>query len=56
MIHKEAISMNKPVLAIHGATLPLWNPAPKSLFQWPIMGEEDEAAAMEVVRENKFPL
>lgn len=46
--------MNKPVLAIHGATPTIAEPAPKSLFQWPIMGEEDEAAAMEVVRENKF--
>ena len=36
--------MNKPVLAIHGATPTIVEPAPKSLFQWPIMGEEDEAA------------
>ena len=28
--------------------------APKELFAWPIITEEDEAAALEVIRNNKF--
>ncbi len=40
-------------LALFGGTPAIQN-APASLFKWPIMTEEDEAAALEVIRGNKF--
>ena len=41
-------------LAILGGTPALSSQPPASLFNWPIMGEEDEAAALDVIRNNKF--
>lgn len=41
-------------LAILGGTPTLTAKAPKELFAWPIIGEEDEAAALEVIRNNSF--
>ena len=40
-------------LALFGGTPAIQNP-PASLFKWPIMTEEDEAAALDVIRSNKF--
>jgi len=41
-------------LALLGGTPVLKNYPPKELFAWPIITEEDEAAALEVIRNNKF--
>lgn len=41
-------------LALLGGEPVIKGNIPADLFKWPIMGEEDEAAAMEVVRGNKF--
>lgn len=40
-------------LAILGGTPAIENP-PESLFKWPIITEEDEAAYLDVLRRNKF--
>lgn len=40
-------------LALLGGT-PVIDKTPKELFKWPIITEEDEAAALEVIRENKY--
>ncbi len=46
--------MSEKVLAINGGK-PVYNgPAPEELFHWPIITEEDEAAALDVIRNNKF--
>ncbi|MBQ8173955.1 MAG: aminotransferase class I/II-fold pyridoxal phosphate-dependent enzyme [Clostridia bacterium] len=41
-------------LAILGGTPALPKEAPKELFHWPIITEEDEAAALEIIRTNNF--
>ena len=41
-------------LAILGGTPAMNKKVPADLFKWPIMTEEDEAAALEVIRQNKF--
>ena len=41
-------------LAILGGTPAIPQDAPKELFRWPIITEEDEAAALDVIRNNKF--
>lgn len=41
-------------LAILGGTPAVNKAAPEELFKWPIMGQEDEEAALEVIRNNKF--
>ena len=41
-------------LALLGGTPAIVNPPETELFGWPIMTEEDHAAAMEVVANNKF--
>lgn len=41
-------------LAILGGTPAVDKKAPEDLFKWPIMGKEDEDAALEVIRQNKF--
>ena len=46
--------MDKPKLAINGAPRTIDAAPPESLFKWPILTEEDEAAVLEVVRRNKF--
>ena len=40
-------------LALLGGT-PVITEQPDALFRWPIMTEEDEAAALDVIRNNKF--
>ena len=44
-------SMEK--LALLGGT-PVIEKTPEELFKWPIVTEEDEAAALDVIRNNKF--
>jgi dTDP-4-amino-4,6-dideoxygalactose transaminase len=46
--------MENPKLAINGAARAVPDSPPESLFKWPILTEEDEAAVLRVVRENKF--
>ncbi len=46
--------MDNPKLAINGAARAVPDSPPESLFKWPILTEEDEAAVLRVVRENKF--
>jgi len=46
--------MDHPKLAINGAARAVPDSPPESLFKWPILTEEDEAAVLRVVRENKF--
>ncbi len=41
-------------LAILGGTPAIPKDVPKDLFRWPIITEEDEAAALDVIRNNKF--
>ena len=41
-------------LAILGGTPAINKEVPADLFKWPIMGQEDEDAALEVIRQNKF--
>ncbi|MBR4865076.1 MAG: aminotransferase class I/II-fold pyridoxal phosphate-dependent enzyme, partial [Clostridia bacterium] len=41
-------------LAILGGTPVIQKDAPEALFKWPIITEEDEAAALDVVRNNKY--
>jgi len=41
-------------LALFGGTPAIENPPEKELFGWPIITEEDEAAALEVIRNNSF--
>ena len=41
-------------LALLGGTPVLKNYPPKELFAWPIITEEDEAVALDVIRNNKF--
>ena len=41
-------------LAILGGTPAIPKEVPKELFHWPIVTEEDEAAALEVIRTNNF--
>ena len=41
-------------LALLGGTPTITEPAPADLFAWPIITDEDEAAALEVIRANKF--
>ena len=41
-------------LALLGGTPVITDPPVKELFGWPIITEEDEAAALEVIRGNKF--
>ena len=41
-------------LAILGGTPAINMTVPADLFKWPIMGQEDEDAALEVIRSNKF--
>ncbi|MBQ8640880.1 MAG: aminotransferase class V-fold PLP-dependent enzyme [Clostridia bacterium] len=41
-------------LALLGGTPVVSDPMPADLFRWPIMTEEDEAAAMDVIRNNRF--
>ena len=41
-------------LALLGGTPAIENAPVKELFGWPIMTEEDEAAALDVIRNNKF--
>jgi len=41
-------------LAILGGTPVIQKDPPAELFRWPIITEEDEAAALDVVRNNKF--
>ena len=40
-------------LAIFGGEKVVKN-VPESLFKWPIITEEDEAAALDVIRNNKY--
>ena len=42
-------------LAIFGGTPAIENAPEKHLFGWPILTEEDEAAALQVIRDNSFP-
>lgn len=42
------------ILAINGGERTITTPAPDSLFHWPITGKEDEDAALEIIRGNKF--
>ena len=44
----------KSKLALLGGTPVMSEPAPKSLFKWPIITGEDEAAALDVLRRNAF--
>ncbi len=46
--------MAEKILALGGGTPALTEPAPDSLFAWPIITEEDEAAALDVIRGNKY--
>ena len=46
--------MDNPKLAINGAARAVPDSPPESLFKWPILTEEDEAAVLDVVRKNKF--
>ena len=39
-------------LALLGGTPVLKNYPPKELFNWPIITEEDEAVALDVIRNN----
>ena len=41
-------------LALLGGTPVVQNAPTKHLFGWPIITEEDEAAALDVIRGNKF--
>ena len=41
-------------LALLGGPQTITEAPPASLFKWPIITEEDEAAALEVVKNNKF--
>lgn len=41
-------------LALLGGTRVISQPAPKELFKWPIITEEDEAAALDVIRNNRY--
>ena len=41
-------------LALLGGTPVVQNAPTKALFGWPIITEEDEAAALDVIRNNKF--
>ena len=41
-------------LALFGGNQTIKESPPAELFKWPIITEEDEAAALEVVRKNKF--
>ena len=41
-------------LAIFGGNPAVQEPPRKELFGWPIITEEDEAAALEVIRNNSF--
>ena len=41
-------------LALFGGTPALEEKAPAELFRWPIIGEEDEQAALEVIRTNSY--
>lgn len=44
----------KKTLAYLGGTPVISEKAPEALFRWPIITEEDEAAALEVIRSNNF--
>ncbi len=46
--------MAEKILAINGGTPALTENAPDALFAWPIITEEDEAAALDVIRGNKY--
>jgi len=46
--------MHKEKLALLGGTPVVQDPPFKELFGWPIIGKEDEEAALEVIRGNKF--
>ncbi len=46
--------MAEKILAMNGGTPVLAETAPDSLFAWPIITEEDEAAALDVIRGNKY--
>ncbi len=46
--------MAEKLLAINGGTPALTESAPNDLFAWPIITEEDEAAALDVIRGNKY--
>ena len=41
-------------LALLGGTPAIQNPPEKELFGWPIITEEDEAAALDVIRNNRY--
>lgn len=41
-------------LALKGGPQTIMEEAPASLFKWPILGQEDEEAVLEVIRQNKF--
>lgn len=41
-------------LAINGGPKAVAENPPESLFKWPILTEEDEAAALDVIRNNRF--
>ena len=47
-------SFMKKNLALLGGDPVITEKAPDALFRWPIITEEDEAAALEVIRNNSF--
>ncbi len=46
--------MSEKILAINGGKPVYQGEVPEELFRWPIITEEDEAAALDVIRGNKY--